>query len=237
MAVDAQAVINAMIRAMEAPPQEALREVKPVITVSRTLGSGGDTIARALAERLGLACYDREILDGIAAEANVSKSLIERLTEKMDAVDSWVYSVVFGKHVSRDEYARFLTTIVRGLYHTGGVICGRAGHVILAGRDILRVRVVGSVEACASRLSEERGISYSEAKQTVVDTNKRRERFMWEVFRSRYDDPISFDLTINTDNFRKSDDVVEVILSAIKGRGLDKPRRAPTPPPGTVRAT
>lgn len=232
MAVDAQAVINAMIRSMEGPPHEAERVIKPVITVSRTLGSGGDTVARALADRLGLGCYDREILDGIAAEANVSKSLIERLTEKLDAVDSWVYSVVFGKHVSRDEYARFLTTIIRGLYHTGGVICGRAGHVILAGRDILRVRIVGSVEACASRLSEERGISYTEAKGIVEDTNKRRERFMWEVFHARYDDATSFDLIINTDNLRKVEDGVEIVLTAIKARGLDKPRRVPASPSG-----
>ena len=36
-------------------------------------------------------------------------SLIEALNE-LDAVDAWIYSAVFGKHVSRDQYVHFLST-------------------------------------------------------------------------------------------------------------------------------
>jgi hypothetical protein len=222
MAVDAQAVIDAMIRALEEPPHRARRLRKPVITISRTVASRGDEIARALGGRLGLECYDREIVDAIAAGANVSKRLIESLTEKLDAVDSWIYSAVFGKHATRDEYLRLLTTIIRGLYHTGGVICGRGGHIVLAGRDVLRVRIVGSIEACASRYAEETGVSYTEAKREVQASNKRREKFIWELFHTRYDDPTTFDLIINTDNFRHVDETVEIILAAIRARGFDR---------------
>jgi cytidylate kinase len=220
MAVNAQAVIDAMIRALEAPPHEARRLRRPVITISRSMASRGDAIARALAERLGTECYDREILEGIAAEAGVSSSLLKRLTEGLDAVDSWVYSAVFGKRVTRTEYVKFVTTMIRGLYHTGGVIVGRGGHIILAGRDILRVRIVGSVEVCASRLSEEEGIGYTEAKSRIEESIARREKFMWEVFHLRYDDATAFDLIVNTDGFRHDADVVEVIVAALRGRGL-----------------
>ncbi|MCW5698355.1 MAG: cytidylate kinase-like family protein [Rhodospirillales bacterium] len=222
MAIDAQAVIDAMIRALEEPPQRARRLRRPVITISRTMASRGNDVAVAVAERLGLECYDREILDGIAAEANVSKSLINALTEKLDAVDSWIYSAVFGKNLTRDEYLRYLTTIVRGLYHTGGVICGRGGHLVLAGRDILRVRIVGSVEACASRLAEERGISYTDAKREVQAVNKRREKFISELFHTPSDDATMYDLVINTDNFRHLDDIVEIVLAAVHARGFDR---------------
>lgn len=221
MAVDPQAVIDAMIRALEEPPHKARRLRKPVVTISRTVACRGDEIAQALADKLNLDCYDREILDGIAAEANVSKKLIESLTDKLDAVDSWVYSAIFGKHVSRDEYLRFLTTIVRGLYHTGGVICGRGGHLILAGRDVLRIRLVGSIEACASRLSERENISYTEAKRKVESVNKRREKFLWELFNVRYDDPTTFDVVVNTDNFRHLEDILEILLAAVKARGFN----------------
>lgn len=220
MAVDAQAVIDAMIRALEEPPQKARRLRRPVITISRSAACRGNEIAEAVAARLGLDCFDREILDGIAAEANVSRRLIESLTDKLDAVDSWVYSAVFGKHVTRDEYVRFLTTIIRGLYHTGGVIVGRGAHVILAGRDVLRVRLVGSIEACASRMSEEQGISYTEAKKKVQEVNKRREKFIWELFHSRYEDPTTFDVVINTDNFRYIESIVDIVMTAVEGRGL-----------------
>jgi cytidylate kinase len=224
MAVNAQAVIDAMIRAMEEPPHEARQPRQPVITVSRSTASRGDSIARALADRLGLECYDREILEGIAAEAGVSSTLVERLTEKLDAVDSWIYSAVFGKRVTRTEYLKFLTAMIRGLYHTGGVIVGRGAHVILAGRDILRVRIVGSLEVCASRLSEEEGVSYSEAKNRIQENNARREKFMWEVFQSRYDDATNFDIIVNTDGFRRDDAVVDILVEALRGRGLPEGR-------------
>lgn len=222
MATNAQAVIQAIARALEEPPARTRQVRKPVITISRTIGSGGDAIARSVADRLGIELYGAEIINGIAAEANVSPSLMQALTEKLDAVDAWIYSAVFGKHVTRDEYVHFLATVVRGLYHTGGVIVGRAGHVILAGRDVLRVRIVGSVETCATRISEQDGTSYAEAKRKVQESNKRRGKFIWDLFHSRYNDPTNFDLVINTDYFRKLDDVVEIILMAVKARGLDK---------------
>ena len=223
MAVDAQAVIDAMIRALEEPPREVPRLRRPVVTVSRSVASLGDEVARAVAQKLQVDCFDREILDGIAAEANVSKQIVESLTDKLDAVDSWVYSAVFGKNVTRDQYLRFLTTIVRGLYHTGGVICGRGAHMILAGRSILRVRLIGSIEICASRLSQAENISYAEAKREVEARNRRREKFLSELFNARYEDPTTFDIIINTDNFAKLDDIVAIVLTAVKARGFAAP--------------
>lgn len=233
MAVNAHAVIQAIVRALEEPPARARQVRKPVITISRTIGSGGDYVARSVAGRLGIELYDAEIISGIASEANVSASLMQTLNEKLDAVDAWIYSAVFGKHVSRDEYVHFLSTVIRGLYHTGGVIVGRGGHVILAGRDVLRVRVVGSVEACATRISEDEGTSYAEAKRKVQDSIKKRGKFIWDMFHSRYNEPTNFDLVINTDYFRRLDDVVELLLMAVRARGLD---RKWSPPPQVAAA-
>jgi cytidylate kinase len=93
------------------------------------------------------------------------------------------------------------------------------------------VRIVGSVEACATRISEQDGTSYAEAKRKVQESNKRRGKFIWDLFHSRYNDPTNFDLMINTDYFRKPDDVVELILLAVKARGLDKKWSSQMPMP------
>jgi len=228
MTVSSQGVIQAIVKALEEPPVKGRRVRKPVITMSRTSGSGGDYVAESLAQKLGLEVYDSEIINGVAAEANVSTSLMRDMTEKLDAVDAWVYSSVFGKNVSRSEYVRFLSTVIRGLYHAGGVIVGRGGHVILAGRDVLRVRIVGSIEACATRLSEKEGITYAEAKKEIQASNRRKGKFIWDMFHSRYNDPTNFDLIINTDYYRRLDDVVEVALQAVRARGFDRHlRQAP----------
>ncbi len=222
MSVSSQGVIQAIVKALEEPPVKGRRVRKPVITMSRTSGSGGDYVAESLAQKLGLDVYDSEIINGIAAEANVSASLMRDMTEKLDSVDAWVYSSVFGKHVSRGQYVHFLSTVIRGLYHTGGVIVGRGGHVILAGRDVLRVRIVGSIEACATRLSEKEGTTYAGAKKEIQASNKRKGKFVWDLFHSRYNDPTNFDLIINTDYYRRLDDVVDVVLQAVHARGFDR---------------
>jgi cytidylate kinase len=227
MVSNAQGVIQAISRGLEEPPGRARQVRRPVLTISRTIGSGGDAIAALVAERLGIEVYGSEIIAGIAAEANVSPQVVRALNDRLDAVDAWIYSAVFGKHVTRDEYVHFLSTVVRGLYHTGGVIIGRGGHVILAGRDVLRVRIVGSVEACATRVSEQDGIPYAEAKRKVQDSNKRRGKFVWDLFHSRYNDPTNFDLVVNTDYFRRLEDVADLILLAVKARGLDRKWTAP----------
>jgi cytidylate kinase len=91
---------------------------------------------------------------------------------------------------------------------------------------------VGSLEVCASRLSEEEGISYTEAKNRIEESIAHREKFMWELFQSRYDDATAFDVIINTDEFRRDDAVVDILMAALQGRGLlDDIRQEATPIP------
>ena len=52
---------------------------KPVITFSREPGSGGSTVAKELAEQLGLDYFHREILQKMAESASISKRLLEIL--------------------------------------------------------------------------------------------------------------------------------------------------------------
>ena len=49
-----------------------------VINIGRQLGSGGSEIAKRLAERFGIACYDKEILSKAAEESGLSPHVFER---------------------------------------------------------------------------------------------------------------------------------------------------------------
>ena len=49
---------------------------KKIITVSRQFGSGGRTIAKALAERLGYAYYDSALVEEVAKETGFDPSYI-----------------------------------------------------------------------------------------------------------------------------------------------------------------
>ena len=48
-----------------------------IITISREFGSGGRTIGRKLAERLGIPCYDQELIGKIAEESGFTREFVE----------------------------------------------------------------------------------------------------------------------------------------------------------------
>ena len=50
---------------------------KKIITISREFGSGGRTIGRMVAEKLGIPVYDKELVDQIAVESGFAPKFIE----------------------------------------------------------------------------------------------------------------------------------------------------------------
>ena len=48
-----------------------------IITISREFGSGGRTIGKAVAEALGIPCYDNELLKEIAVESGFNEKYVE----------------------------------------------------------------------------------------------------------------------------------------------------------------
>ena len=53
-----------------------------VITLSREVGSGGRTIGRKLAERLGVRFSDKELVDALQAKLNLTAERIEEMKRK-----------------------------------------------------------------------------------------------------------------------------------------------------------
>ena len=53
----------------------------PVITIGRMFGSGGETIAAMVAQRLGADLIDRKIFDEVARRLDMSEDEVEKLEE------------------------------------------------------------------------------------------------------------------------------------------------------------
>ena len=47
-----------------------------VITISREFGSGGHSIGKSVADKLGISFYDKELLEQIAKETEFSKDFL-----------------------------------------------------------------------------------------------------------------------------------------------------------------
>ena len=50
---------------------------KTIITISREFGSGGRTIGKTVAERLGVPCYDKEQVKRVALQSGFDPQFIE----------------------------------------------------------------------------------------------------------------------------------------------------------------
>ncbi|MBF0124924.1 MAG: cytidylate kinase-like family protein, partial [Magnetococcales bacterium] len=128
---------------------------KPLITLSRSCAANGTEIARLVADAVGVAFYDRELLQKIVKEVKASRQLTEQIDEKSVGVMDDVLRALFSKKgISKDMFFRYMAKVILGICKTGGVIVGRGAHLLIPeNRPVLRVRVEGSVEVCSKRLA------------------------------------------------------------------------------------
>lgn len=139
-----------------------------VITISREYGSGGGTIARMLAERLGWRLVDNSLIDEIAKAANVKPALAERYDER---VDPWFHGLV--KALWRGGYEGVATTVESTTFDADAMaaLCrrileeaatigncitvGRGGQCVLQKRkDTFHVSVYAPIEERVARIRD-----------------------------------------------------------------------------------
>ena len=68
--------------------------MKKIITIGRELGSGGRTIGKMLANRLGISYYDRELIDEASKNSGLSKRYIE--SNEQSITSSLLYNIAMG---------------------------------------------------------------------------------------------------------------------------------------------
>ena len=173
---------------------------KPVVTVSHDYGSGGRDIAKGVADALGVPCYDRQLLDAIAASSGIDAELLARLDEQAQMHwTQWLYGFKSLHRLEQAQYYRHLVNLCLNILQSGGVIVGRGAHIILANHRVFRLRLVGSLDHCAARIASRERIEFSVARERAAKANEGKQQFIWDYFHQQLDDPRLFDLVINSD--------------------------------------
>jgi cytidylate kinase len=208
-------VISAMAEAVSttAPRGTLAHPLRPVITLSRDYGSGGDIIAERLCQCLDLPLYDQELFRRVTEKLRDDPATVRLLDEGLGRVkDLWIYRLFSGREVGFDAYRDTLIKVVLTLGRMGGVIIGRGAHVILADACALRVRIAGSAEICARRMAKSGHGDEASELEKARDMNHRRGKFVWEMFKSRLSDAHQFDIVINTDRMDDFEDAVTMLV-------------------------
>ena len=158
---------------------------KRIITISRAFGSGGRTIGKAVAQRLGIPYYDKELVDKVSEESGFHADFIEEAGEYAPVTNSFLFNIAVSpnpmammNHMSMaDQLFVCQTNVIRRLADEGPcVIIGRCADYILKDReDALHVFIHADMEHRAARIVEKYGETRQSPQKRLTDKdNKRR---------------------------------------------------------------
>lgn len=147
-----------------------------VITISREFGSGGRTIGRKVAEKLGIPCYDAELIHRIAEESGYAADYVK---EESESSSGWLSAIFADRSrglTNQDQLWAAQSRVIEELAEKGPcVIVGRCADYILRGKaDCLNVFIHASMEKRAERIVQEYGERAASPEQRLKEKDKRR---------------------------------------------------------------
>ena len=203
-----------------------------VITINRELGSGGRTVGRILAEKMGVPYYDKALAKPLEEKFNLSSDQIERLKSNNR---SWWEDVkrvlILGEEAANssdfyDEKNKKLVTseavlkaekeILQDIaIEESCVIAGRSAFYVLNGfPNRLNVLIQASIDFRVKRLMDKRSISEKEAKKIIKEVDETREVYLQNNARTSRYDTRNYDLVITMDG-KTEEEAANVILAYI----------------------
>lgn len=201
-----------------------------VVTIGRQFGSGGRELGRLIAEKLGIAFYDKELLRQAAHNAGVSVDFFERNDEKFPKFLSGMFSFTMGyspynayagsSSISDDNLYRVQSELIHNLAMKHScVIVGRSADYVL--RDFPRcvnIFVHAPMEARIARIMR-RGdsITKEKAREIAEKTNKLRANYYNFYTDKVWGDAASYHLTIDSDSM-SMDNVAELVCAYVRAR-------------------
>lgn len=149
-----------------------------IITVSRQFGSGGRTVGRQTAERLGIPCYDQKLIEEIARESGFDKEYIDDKAEETPGGGSWIVNALTSQaeFMMQNMLWEVQKKVLLGLAEQGPcVIVGRcADYVLKDVADCLTVFVHAPLAVRAERIVRLYGEREDSPEQRLKDKDKRR---------------------------------------------------------------
>ena len=148
-----------------------------VITISREFGSGGRTIGKMVAEKLGIPCYDAELIEKIAEQSGYSAEYIKQEVEY--GTGGWLSAVFADRSTgltNQDKMFSIQSRIIEELANEGPcVIVGRCADFVLKDKaDCLNVFIHASMEKRAERIVKEYGERAESPEKRLKEKDKRR---------------------------------------------------------------
>ena len=152
---------------------------KRIITISREFGSGGRFIGEEVAKKLGIAYYDKNIINEIAEKSGLSPEYVLENAELSPKKGLFAYAFagrdMTGKSVEDMVYEAQRKVILALAEKEPCVIIGRNADYILKDRDdVMNVFIHGDMPEKIQRITDLYNVEKQKAVKMMEDTDKRR---------------------------------------------------------------
>ena len=187
-----------------------------VITISREPGSGGNILGERLSQQLQFDLFYQEFVHQMAENAHVSVRLLETLDEKGASVlEEWISSLVDKRHLWPDRYLQHLMKIIGTIgKHGRAVIVGRGANFVLPPEKRISLRVISPLETRIRNVSQAFGAAAAEARSRILKTESDRKAFIKKYFNEDIQNPLNYDIIINTEDL-SVDDAVNAVIGTL----------------------
>lgn len=210
---------------------------KFVITLNRELGSGGRTIGRLIAERLGVPFYDKALINALEEKYGLTTDEIERMKGRSH---SWwadfKRAMNIGAELNAKQYSNYqidaeklpdaLSTdeifateqeVLRGIAADEScVIAGRCGfYVFREHPNHLSILIQASMESRVARLASKRNITPEKARDIIEHVDKMRENYVNKYTGTSRYDTRNYDLVLRVDG-KTEEELADIIMQYIK---------------------
>ena len=182
----------------------------PVVTISRESGAGAVTIARLLAKELDRrradaddppwTVFNRHLVEKVLEDHELPTTLKRFMPEDVTSNLKDAVEQQLGLHPANWTLVQHTTDTISRLARLGNVILvGRGSNIITANQiRTLHVRLVAPQEARIQHIEEFYEMSKGEAVEYVHATDRARKRYLKRHFHAGIDDPLEYDIIINT---------------------------------------
>lgn len=200
---------------------------KNIITISRQFGSGGRSVGRLIAEKLGIPFYDKELVDQIALESGFATKFVEENGEHSPGKSLLSYAfasagvpgVMNGMSTADFLWSIQCSTILQLAEKGPCVIVGRNADYILKDRaDALHVYVHADMDFRADRIVRLYGESEKKPIDRLQEKDKRRAVNYQHYTGRTWGASSNHDVCLNTSTIgiEESADIVVNIVNASK---------------------
>ena len=174
-----------------------------IIAISRQFGSGGRTIGKTVAEKLGIPCYDQELITLLAQESGFSPEYVKESSEDT-ARTGWLANLladrVYDTPITQNVLWEAQRRVILELAEKGPcVIVGRCADFILQDRpDCLRAYIHADKAYRAERIVRVYGEREDSPSKRIEDKDKSRRAYYQQYTGSTWGDAENYHIALDS---------------------------------------